>query len=431
MDQGPVLAGRYEMSGLLGSGGMAEVYRARDLRLERTVAVKVLRSGQAGDAAFRARFRREALSAASLNHPRIVAVYDAGEDSADGREVPFIVMEYVEGRTFSDLVRSGPRPDVPTALRLTAYVLDALEHAHEHGIVHRDIKPANVMLSERDGVKVMDFGIARPVGVSGMTVTGTSMVVGTAEYLAPEQARGQAVDARCDLYSTGCMLYELLTGRPPFLADSPLALAWKHVEEEPEPPSAHAPGVPPACDALVLKALRKERDERWLDAAEMRAAIHAALREPERPMPSAVVRAGRPATAAAAPAAGPVAPRAGRPAVPDPAAGRRRRPGRGRRIALVTAAAVVVLAALAGLHTWRAHGGAAPQATVVAPDLRGQSLAQARLRVLAQHLRLAGVRLGGCAPVAAQRTVCSQHPAPGSRVAAGTRVSLQVSPRLR
>ncbi len=432
MDQTAVLAGRYEVSGLLGSGGMADVYAGRDLRLERPVAVKVLRPGQAGDTAFRTRFHREALSAASLNHPRIVAVYDTGEDRVDGVEVPFIVLEYVEGRTLSDLVRDGPRPTVSDALRMTADVLDALGHAHEHGIVHRDVKPANVMLSARHGVTVMDFGIARPVGVSGMTVTGTAMVVGTADYLAPEQARGLPVDARSDLYSTGCLLYELLTGRPPFVADSPLAAAWKHVEEQPLPPSAHQPDVPAACDAVVLRALRKDRGERWRDAAEMRGALLAALREPERVPPSAVVRAARPATApAAAPPGAPVpapAPRGVRPA------GRAARPARRRgRVAWLTAGALLALVAvLAGLHALRVRGTLGPHTTVVAPDLRGSSVSQARRRALAQHLHLAAIRVGSCAPAASpQRVVCAQQPAPGAHVRTGTGISLRVSPRGR
>ncbi len=413
MDQGFVLAGRYAVSGLLGRGGMAEVHRAHDLRLDRDVAVKVLRPGQADDASFRGRFRREALSAASLNHPRIVAVFDAGEAVVDGVALPYIVMEHVEGRTLADLAHDGPGPTPQEALRLTAGVLDALEHAHANGIVHRDIKPANVMLSDRDGVKVMDFGIARPLGVSGMTVTGTAMVVGTAEYLSPEQARGLAVDNRCDLYSTGCLLYELLTGRPPFTADSALAVAWKHVEEQPLPPSAYAPGVPPAYDAVVLKALSKDREDRYRDADQMRAAVNAALHAPEAPVvPRAGSRAGSPA---------------GR---PEP-----RRPRRAGLLAGTVVAVAVVAAVLAWPHAPRSPGsGAAPapsggSSLVVAPDLHGQSLAQARKHVLRSHLRVASVRLGTCAALAAERQVCGQQPAPGSRVAAGSGVSLQISPR--
>ncbi|MDI5969229.1 protein kinase [Streptomyces sp. SL13] len=447
MDQGAVLAGRYAVAGLLGAGGMAEVYRAHDLRLDRDVAVKVLRAAQAGDAAFRIRFRREALAAASLNHPRIVAVFDAG-DEAGGTEPPFIVMEYVEGHTLSDLVRDSSGLDVEQALRLTTGVLDALEHAHEHGIVHRDIKPANVMLSERDGVKVMDFGIARPVGVSGMTVTGTAMVVGTAEYLSPEQARGLAVDARCDLYSAGCLLYELLTGRPPFVAESPLAVAWKHVEEEPLAPSTHVPGIPAACDAVVLRALAKDREDRYPDAAAMRAAVQAALRAPHE-VPAGTARFPAAATAAA-PVAGRSAgvahsPTATAPA-PRAAGGRaagRRPPRRGRRIGLAASAIVLVAAAALGVHALSAGdtGGTAAGAGTgtgsgttatgkqmeQAPDLRGQTMTQARRQVLARHLRLAGVRLGDCPALPGGRQVCSQQPAPGSRVTAGTGISVQIS----
>jgi eukaryotic-like serine/threonine-protein kinase len=449
MEQGPVLAGRYVLSGLLGRGGMAEVHRAHDLRLDRDVAVKVLRASQAADEAFRGRFRREALSAASLGHPGVVAVFDAGEGVVDGVELPFIVMEHVEGRTLADLVRRGPKPDVAEAVRLTAGVLNALEHAHEHGIVHRDIKPANVMVTPRDEVKVMDFGIARPLGVSGMTVTGTAMVVGTAEYLSPEQARGLAVDERSDLYSAGCLLYELLTGRPPFVADSVLAVAWKHIDEEPSPPSVYAPGVPAACDAVVMKALRKDREDRYADAAEMRAALHAALRAPgPGPVrPSTVSAAAahstpRPDTGAVrAPRAdrqGPGRPGPGQPGAGEPGSRRSRRqpppsrrPRRGRRaaaVASVAAAVIVVLAVLGGLHAMRSAANATGT-TVVAPDLRGKSVTQARRAVLSRHLRVASVLVGSCAPVVVERRVCDQQPAPGTHVASGSGVTLRVSPR--
>ncbi len=411
MDQGPVLAGRYALSGLLGRGGMAEVHRARDLRLDRDVAVKVLRTGQAADATFRGRFRREALAVASLNHPRIVAVFDAGEAVVDGVELPFIVMQYVEGRTLADLVRDGSGLPAAEALEMTAQVLDALEHAHAGGIVHRDIKPANVMVAEHDGVKVMDFGIARAAGVDGVTLTGTAMVVGTAEYLSPEQARGRDVDARSDLYSTGCLLYELLTGRPPFTGGSALSVAWKHVQEEPLPPSAHLPGLPAGCDAVVLRALSKEREDRYQDAAAMRAAVRTALTAPEAPTESRPL--GVPAG----------------PAVESPAAPRRRGRVRARRAAVV-AAVVVVAAALAGVHLVRSqHSGGTPSALVVAPDLRGESVPQARRSAQDAHLRVGGMRVGGCAPVRSERRVCEQEPAPGTRIAAGTGISLRISPR--
>ncbi|MFD9126013.1 Stk1 family PASTA domain-containing Ser/Thr kinase [Kitasatospora sp. NPDC059571] len=270
MEEPRRLGGRYELGGVLGRGGMAEVYLAHDTRLGRTVAVKTLRADMARDPSFQARFRREAQSAASLNHPAIVAVYDTGEDYIDGISIPYIVMEYVEGSTLRELLHSGRRLLPERALEMTIGILQALEYSHRAGIVHRDIKPANVMLTRQGNVKVMDFGIARAMGDAGMTMTQTSAVIGTAQYLSPEQAKGETVDARSDLYSTGCLLYELLTVRPPFVGDSPVAVAYQHVREEAQPPSAFDPEVRPEIDAIVLKALAKERDYRYQSADEMR-----------------------------------------------------------------------------------------------------------------------------------------------------------------
>ncbi|MEU2626713.1 Stk1 family PASTA domain-containing Ser/Thr kinase [Kitasatospora sp. NPDC007106] len=270
MEEPRRLGGRYELGGVLGRGGMAEVYLAHDTRLGRTVAVKTLRADMARDPSFQARFRREAQSAASLNHPAIVAVYDTGEDYIDGISIPYIVMEYVEGSTLRELLHSGRRLLPERALEMTIGILQALEYSHRAGIVHRDIKPANVMLTRQGNVKVMDFGIARAMGDGGMTMTQTSAVIGTAQYLSPEQAKGETVDARSDLYSTGCLLYELLTVRPPFVGDSPVAVAYQHVREEAQPPSAFDPEVRPEVDAIVLKALAKERDYRYQSADEMR-----------------------------------------------------------------------------------------------------------------------------------------------------------------
>ncbi|MGA5817067.1 Stk1 family PASTA domain-containing Ser/Thr kinase [Kitasatospora sp. NPDC094028] len=270
MEEPRRLGGRYELGGVLGRGGMAEVYLAHDTRLGRSVAVKTLRADMARDPSFQARFRREAQSAASLNHPAIVAVYDTGEDYIDGISIPYIVMEYVEGSTLRELLHSGRRLLPERALEMTIGILQALEYSHRAGIVHRDIKPANVMLTRQGNVKVMDFGIARAMGDTGMTMTQTSAVIGTAQYLSPEQARGDQVDARSDLYSTGCLLYELLTVRPPFIGDSPVAVAYQHVREEPQPPSVFDPEVRPEVDAIVLKALAKDRDYRYQSADEMR-----------------------------------------------------------------------------------------------------------------------------------------------------------------
>ncbi|MDH6119644.1 Stk1 family PASTA domain-containing Ser/Thr kinase [Kitasatospora sp. GAS204B] len=270
MEEPRRLGGRYELGGVLGRGGMAEVYLAHDTRLGRSVAVKTLRADMARDPSFQARFRREAQSAASLNHPAIVAVYDTGEDYIDGISIPYIVMEYVEGSTLRELLHSGRRLLPERALEMTIGILQALEYSHRAGIVHRDIKPANVMLTRQGNVKVMDFGIARAMGDAGMTMTQTSAVIGTAQYLSPEQAKGETVDARSDLYSTGCLLYELLTVRPPFIGDSPVAVAYQHVREEAQPPSSYDPEVRPEVDAIVLKALAKDRDYRYQSADEMR-----------------------------------------------------------------------------------------------------------------------------------------------------------------
>lgn len=277
MEEPRRLGGRYELGSVLGRGGMAEVYLAHDTRLGRTVAVKTLRVDLARDPSFQARFRREAQSAASLNHPAIVAVYDTGEDYVDQVSIPYIVMEYVDGSTLRELLHSGRKLLPERSLEMCVGILQALEYSHRNGIVHRDIKPANVMLTRGSQVKVMDFGIARAMGDSGMTMTQTSSVIGTAQYLSPEQAKGESVDARSDLYSTGCLIYELLTVRPPFIGDSPVAVAYQHVREEPQPPSAFDPEITPAMDAIVLKALVKDPDYRYQSADEMRADIEACL----------------------------------------------------------------------------------------------------------------------------------------------------------
>ncbi|MFE0806882.1 Stk1 family PASTA domain-containing Ser/Thr kinase [Streptomyces sp. NPDC058794] len=277
MEEPRRLGGRYELGQVLGRGGMAEVYLAHDTRLGRTVAVKTLRADLARDPSFQARFRREAQSAASLNHPAIVAVYDTGEDYIDNVSIPYIVMEYVDGSTLRELLHSGRKLLPERTLEMTIGILQALEYSHRAGIVHRDIKPANVMLTRNGQVKVMDFGIARAMGDSGMTMTQTAAVIGTAQYLSPEQAKGEQVDARSDLYSTGCLLYELLTVRPPFVGDSPVAVAYQHVREEPQAPSVFDPEITPEMDAIVLKALVKDPDYRYQSADEMRADIEACL----------------------------------------------------------------------------------------------------------------------------------------------------------
>src|SRR5450759_3168499 len=277
MIQSRLLGGRYELDGIVGRGGMAEVFRARDIRLDRIVAVKTLRDDLARDQTFQARFRREAQSAASLNHPSIVAGYVTGEDMLGPTPVPYIVMEYADGRTLRDLLREARRLLPERAMEITDGVLRALDYSHRHGIVHRDIKPGNVMLTRSAEVKVMDFGIARAISDAQATMTQTAQVIGTAQYLSPEQARGERVDARSDLYSVGCLLYELLTGRPPFSGDSPVAIVYQHVRENPVPPSQLDREIPRWADAIVLKAMAKSPAGRYQDAAEMRADIERAL----------------------------------------------------------------------------------------------------------------------------------------------------------
>ncbi|MFE9092799.1 protein kinase [Streptomyces sp. NPDC007264] len=269
-----VAGGRYQLRDLLGEGGMASVHLAYDTVLDRQVAIKTLHTELGREQAFRERFRREAQSVAKLTHTNIVSVFDTGEDEIDGMTTPYIVMEYIEGKPLgsvldADIRQYGAMP-ADKALKVTADVLAALEISHEMGLVHRDIKPGNVMVTKRNVIKVMDFGIARAMqsGVTSMTQTG--MVVGTPQYLSPEQALGRGVDARSDLYSVGIMLFQLVTGRLPFEADSPLAIAYAHVQEEPVAPSSVNRALPPAVDALVARALKKNPNERFPNAEAMR-----------------------------------------------------------------------------------------------------------------------------------------------------------------
>lgn len=285
--------GRYEIRSLIGRGGMAEVHQAYDTLLSRVVAIKMLRIDLAKDTVFLTRFRREALASASLNHENIVQVYDTGEQvvtAPDGTEVhvPYIVMELVEGHTVHQLLTDGQPVPINEAIEIMSGVLNALEYSHKRGLVHRDIKPGNVMLTNSGKIKVMDFGIARALEDSGQTMTSTDAVVGTAQYLSPEQARGETVDTRSDLYSCGCMLFELLTGRAPFKGDSAVSVAYQHVAEMPPLPSSIAADISPELDRMVMKSLAKRPEDRYQDAAAMRsdmvrAAAGAAISAPELP----------------------------------------------------------------------------------------------------------------------------------------------------
>ncbi|MGW2474873.1 protein kinase domain-containing protein [Streptomyces sp. NPDC001665] len=274
---GVVGDGRYRLTHRLGRGGMAEVFAAEDVRLGRTVAVKLLRSDLAEDPVSKARFTREAQSVAGLNHHAVVAVYDSGEDTVAGQTVPYIVMELVEGRTIRDLLINAEAPPPEQALIIVSGVLEALAYSHQHGIVHRDIKPANVIITNSGAVKVMDFGIARALHGAQSTMTQTGMVMGTPQYLSPEQALGKAVDHRSDLYATGCLLYELLALRPPFTGETPLSVVYQHVQDTPVPPSNILDSVPPELDGLVMRSLAKDPDDRFQSAEEMRGLVQYGL----------------------------------------------------------------------------------------------------------------------------------------------------------
>ncbi|WP_144875553.1 Stk1 family PASTA domain-containing Ser/Thr kinase [Microbacterium sp. 1.5R] len=275
-----VLAGRYRVDELIGHGGMAKVYRGYDLTLGRAIAIKILDADLARDTAFRTRFRLEAQSASRMSHPSIVRVYDAGDPSGgsgDGSgEPPYIIMELISGTLLKDIIARGPVP-VDDAVRYVDGILEALDYSHRAGVVHRDIKPGNVMVTDKGQVKVMDFGIARAVSDSSSTVAETTQIIGTAAYFSPEQAKGEPVDARADLYSTGVVLYELLTGRQPFRGESPVAVAYQHVSETPLAPTEVNEDAPGALDPIVLRALAKDPYQRYPDAAHFRAALDAAV----------------------------------------------------------------------------------------------------------------------------------------------------------
>ncbi len=395
-----ILGGRYELDEVLGYGGMAEVYHGRDVRLGRDVAVKVLRSDLSRDPTFQARFRREAQSAASLNHPMIVSVYDTGQDDDDNPPLPYIVMEYVEGPTLRDLLHNeGGRLTPDRALEIVADVCAALEYSHRAGIVHRDIKPGNVMLARDGTVKVMDFGIARAMAASSATVTQTAAVMGTAQYLSPEQAQGDAVDARSDVYSTGCLLYELLTGVPPFTGDSAVALAYQHVREDAPPPSEVDPDLSPDIDAVVLKALAKNPDNRYQDAGEMRADLLRAIAG-ERVLATPLLREEpEPWRTRAIPVA---------PADPEPR--------RSRRPLAVLLGFLLLLGLLTGAGLLARNLLVGKQ--VVVPTVTGVQVADAQ-----RKLEAAGLQLGAQTKRASPQTVgvvLEQSPAAGKKTSDDT-----------
>ncbi|MEV6167804.1 Stk1 family PASTA domain-containing Ser/Thr kinase [Streptomyces sp. NPDC051954] len=438
MEEPRRLGGRYELGQVLGRGGMAEVYLAHDTRLGRTVAVKTLRADLARDPSFQARFRREAQSAASLNHPAIVAVYDTGEDYIDNVSIPYIVMEYVDGSTLRELLHSGRKLLPERSLEMTVGILQALEYSHRNGIVHRDIKPANVMLTRNGQVKVMDFGIARAMGDSGMTMTQTSAVIGTAQYLSPEQAKGEQVDARSDLYSTGCLLYELLTVRPPFVGDSPVAVAYQHVREEPQPPSVFDPEITPEMDAIVLKALTKDPNYRYQSADEMRADIEACLDGQPVAATAAMGSVGyggypddQPTTALRSADGGatsmlpPMNPDDGGFGYDDRPDRRRQKKSNTSTILLVVAGVLVLVGAVL-IGRWVVNGsGGASNDTVKVPNFVDLTLEDAKKQ--ADNAELTLDPTNKACETTPKGSICSQSPTPPTEVKKGSSVEVVVS----
>ncbi|MFF7641654.1 Stk1 family PASTA domain-containing Ser/Thr kinase [Streptomyces canus] len=437
MEEPRRLGGRYELGQVLGRGGMAEVYLAMDTRLGRTVAVKTLRADLARDPSFQARFRREAQSAASLNHPAIVAVYDTGEDYIDGVSIPYIVMEYVDGSTLRELLHSGRKLLPERSLEMTIGILQALEYSHRSGIVHRDIKPANVMLTRNGQVKVMDFGIARAMGDSGMTMTQTSAVIGTAQYLSPEQAKGEQVDARSDLYSTGCLLYELLTVRPPFVGDSPVAVAYQHVREEAQPPSVFDPEITPEMDAIVLRALVKDPNYRYQSADEMRADIEACLDGQPVAATAAMGSVGyggypddQPTTALRSDAGAttmlpPMSPDDGGFGYDDRPDRRRQKKSNTSTILLVVAGILVLVGAIL-IGKWIFSGGGAGNDQVTVPNIVNQSRVDAEKQLGNVDLKVGEVTQKACENTA-KGNICEQNPTGGTKVDKNSAVSIVVS----
>ena len=444
------LAGRYEVRSLIGRGGMAEVHLGFDTRLSRVVAIKMLRRDLAQDSIFQARFRREAQSAASLNHPNIVAVYDTGEEiieDAVGRSiaVPYIVMEYVEGHTVKDLISDGTAVPINEAVEIVSGVLSALDYSHANHLVHRDIKPGNIMLTSDGKIKVMDFGIARALTDSQATMTQTNAVVGTAQYLSPEQARGETVDARSDLYSTGVVLFELLTGRPPFKGDSAVAVAYQHVEQIPPTPSSILSDIPDSLDRVVLKALAKNREDRYPTAAAMLSDLQRVSRGLDvaappadswatevlptsgmvgaqtaatMPMSAVAPHGGGQATAATSTSLPPVAERAD--------AAEEASKARKRRTAIIASVVVIALLLIGG-SVWALTRRAAAPETVAVPTVVGLSQANAKAQIEAAGFVWELNPEKVASDSVEEGSVASTDPAGGTQAEKGSTVRVTIS----
>lgn len=410
------LGDRYQVGELVGRGGMADVRAGHDMRLGRPVAIKLLRADLAADETFQERFRREAQSAASLNHPSIVAVYDTGEATdPTGATVPYIVMELVEGRTLRDVLRDGRKILPERALSITADILAALDYSHRAGIIHRDIKPANVMLTPEGKVKVMDFGIARAIADTSSAMTQTAAVIGTAQYLSPEQARGETVDARSDIYSTGCVLYELLTGRPPFVGDSPVSVAYQHVREEARPPSQLNPDVSVEVDNVVAKALAKRVDDRYSSAGDMRKDIERVLAGGTVDAPTQAVTAVGAATQ--------VTPAVAAPLLPPPDEEEKKGSGKWWALALV----LLAIAAAVGLALMlNDRDPEVNTPTTDVPRVEGLDVPTATNRLESQNLVVGEVTEQTSADIPEDQVIAT-NPEAGTTVDEGTAIDLIVS----
>ncbi len=425
-----LLSERYELGEVLGYGGMSEVHRGLDTRLGRDVAVKVLRADLARDPQFQMRFRREAQNAAALNHPSIVAVYDTGEVQSDFGTLPYIIMEYVDGQTLREIVKTTGPMSQQQVLDVMADVCAALDFSHRHQIIHRDVKPANIMINRAGAVKVMDFGIARALG-EGQNVTQTAAVIGTAQYLSPEQARGEAVDARSDVYAAGCVLYELLTGEPPFTGDSPVAVAYQHVREDPKAPSEVNPAVPPQLDAVVLKALSKNPLNRYQSAAEMRSDI-VRVRSGQAPFAPSVMSAdertamltpGPPPTSSTRRMNGRGVPLPPAPQYDEYYADEERPRRTGRVIAIVLG--VLVVLGLIGFVGYQLLSGPAAPTQVAVPPIVGQTQQDAANQIIAAGLRVGNVTQQE-SRVDQVGKVLSSDPAAGTQAAQRSSVDMTV-----